>query len=186
MSVAEGVRYDVVVMARLCHPEDDAEAGEQRASFIKEAVESYELEVARRQLEAEKSEDFSAPQVVLQELRRVAGALEGLRAYRDRLVTFAQLWASETASTRQVAAAAGVSHTTVLRTGELDLVAEVAGEAMEVAREVLSTLDAGRDPGLYGRLTAVTAAAPTAQQMAALQAAGHRPAWMGAVVVPDR
>ena len=85
----------------------------------------------------------------------------GLEAYRDKLIVFCRNVSADPETARSIAAATGLSHTTVLRTGTVAELAGVVAVAQPVAEAMLGWLDPGREPGLYRRLRQIRATSIT-------------------------
>lgn len=162
------VWFDVSVMTNLRFPEPD---DDDRDSGLDEAKDQYRDDLAERyrmtvfaDQEAALLDDCDLPpppNPVLVELSEVSAALRRLEAYRDKLIIFCRNLAADPETARAIAAATGLSHTTVLRTGTVAELAGVVAVAQPVAEAMLGWLDPGREPGLYRRLRQIRATSIT-------------------------
>lgn len=161
------VWFDVSVMTKLRFPEpddDDRDLGleEARDQFREDLAERYRMRLLADQDAAlGDSELPPLPNPVLMELAEVSAALRRLEAYRDKLIVFCRNVSADPETARSIAAATGLSHTTVLRTGTVAELAGVVAVAQPVAEAMLGWLDPGREPGLYRRLRQIRATSIT-------------------------
>ena len=156
MRVAAHLRYDEVA-DRLDWPADVHD--EQLNRFMDDETWAWNSRIEQLSDQADADEEFTfqAPNYLLDKLADVSASIRQLERFRDDLITFARTYAIDPESVRVIAGRTGLSHTTIVRTGNDEPRRRaVAHVCAQEASRTLNGLAARSDPELYGRLTAIT------------------------------